>query len=112
MSTQSVTNAGAQRKVAHSLLAMACNDSMADYFIHKGGGQKVRRVTFRPGLEQLIAERGEMAFNVYRPPSIVPTEAPETIISGLPLRGDHPMHPFVIDAVKPEEKRITLKFKK
>ena len=30
--------------------------------------------------------------------SIVPLGAPETIISGLPLGGDHPMHPFIIDA--------------
>ncbi len=29
--------------------------------------------------------------------TIVPTAAPEVIISGLPLTGDHPMHPFVID---------------
>ena len=29
---------------------------------------------------------------------IVPTGAPETIVSKLPLGGDHPMHPFIIDA--------------
>jgi glucose/arabinose dehydrogenase len=29
--------------------------------------------------------------------SIVPSAAPEVIVSGLPLGGDHPMHPFVID---------------
>jgi glucose/arabinose dehydrogenase len=29
---------------------------------------------------------------------IVPTTAAETIISGMPLSGDHPMHPFAIDA--------------
>ena len=29
---------------------------------------------------------------------IAPTEAPATIVSGLPLTGDHPMHPFAIDA--------------
>lgn len=29
--------------------------------------------------------------------SIVPRGAPETVVSGLPLGGDHPMHPFVID---------------
>lgn len=28
--------------------------------------------------------------------SIVPSGAPETIVSGLPLGGDHPMHPFII----------------
>jgi glucose/arabinose dehydrogenase len=30
--------------------------------------------------------------------SIVPKAAPETIVSNLPLGGDHPMHPFVIGA--------------
>jgi glucose/arabinose dehydrogenase/mono/diheme cytochrome c family protein len=30
--------------------------------------------------------------------SIVPKNAPETIVSKLPLGGDHPMHPFTIDA--------------
>jgi glucose/arabinose dehydrogenase/cytochrome c5 len=28
---------------------------------------------------------------------IVPTAKPEVILSGLPLTGDHPMHPFIID---------------
>jgi glucose/arabinose dehydrogenase/mono/diheme cytochrome c family protein len=30
--------------------------------------------------------------------SIVPPDRPQTIVSGLPLGGDHPMHPFAIDA--------------
>jgi glucose/arabinose dehydrogenase/mono/diheme cytochrome c family protein len=30
--------------------------------------------------------------------SIVPKDAPETIVSKLPLGGDHPMHPFIISA--------------
>jgi glucose/arabinose dehydrogenase len=30
--------------------------------------------------------------------SLVPRDAPVTIVSGLPLSGDHPMHPFAIDA--------------
>lgn len=32
------------------------------------------------------------------PGSMVPTGAAETVVSGLPLTGDHPMHPFAIDA--------------
>jgi glucose/arabinose dehydrogenase/mono/diheme cytochrome c family protein len=32
------------------------------------------------------------------PTSVAPTEKPEIIVSGLPLTGDHPMHPFIIDA--------------
>jgi glucose/arabinose dehydrogenase/mono/diheme cytochrome c family protein len=30
--------------------------------------------------------------------AVVPHAPPETIVAGLPLGGDHPMHPFVIDA--------------
>jgi len=30
--------------------------------------------------------------------SIVPSSSAETIVSGLPLGGDHPMHPFIINA--------------
>src|SRR3984893_11638261 len=30
--------------------------------------------------------------------SIVPSASADTIVSGLPLGGDHPMHPFLIDA--------------
>jgi glucose/arabinose dehydrogenase len=30
--------------------------------------------------------------------AFVPKGTPETIVSGLPLSGDHPMHPFVIDS--------------
>src|SRR5215469_3984146 len=30
--------------------------------------------------------------------SIAPGGKPQTVVSGLPLSGDHPMHPFVIDA--------------
>jgi glucose/arabinose dehydrogenase/mono/diheme cytochrome c family protein len=29
--------------------------------------------------------------------SLVPNGAPQVVVSGLPLTGDHPMHPFVID---------------
>ncbi len=29
---------------------------------------------------------------------IAPTGTAETIVSGMPITGDHPMHPFVIDA--------------
>jgi glucose/arabinose dehydrogenase len=32
------------------------------------------------------------------PGKITPTGAPDVIVSGLPLTGDHPMHPFAIDA--------------
>ena len=29
--------------------------------------------------------------------SIVPKDAPQSVVTGLPLGGDHPMHPFIID---------------
>ncbi len=32
------------------------------------------------------------------PGTAVPAEPPEVVVSGLPLGGDHPMHPFLIDA--------------
>jgi glucose/arabinose dehydrogenase/mono/diheme cytochrome c family protein len=32
------------------------------------------------------------------PSSILPRDPPQTIVTGLPLGGDHPMHPFAIDA--------------
>jgi glucose/arabinose dehydrogenase/mono/diheme cytochrome c family protein len=32
------------------------------------------------------------------PSSIVPMSTAQTVVSGLPLTGDHPMHPFAIDA--------------
>jgi len=32
------------------------------------------------------------------PGSVVPNSEPQTIVSGLPLTGDHPMHPFLIDS--------------
>jgi len=30
--------------------------------------------------------------------AFIPVGDPATIVSGLPLTGDHPMHPFVIDS--------------
>ena len=32
------------------------------------------------------------------PGGIAPTGKPQVVISGLPVKGDHPMHPFIIDA--------------
>jgi glucose/arabinose dehydrogenase/cytochrome c5 len=47
----------------------------------------------------LYAEVGDRIVRYALPPgAIVPTGAPEVIVSGLPLTGDHPMHPFAIDA--------------
>jgi glucose/arabinose dehydrogenase/cytochrome c5 len=47
----------------------------------------------------LYAEINDRIVRYALPPdSLVPRDAPATIVSGLPLSGDHPMHPFIIDA--------------
>ena len=47
----------------------------------------------------LYAEAGDRIVRYPLPAGgIVPTAAPDVIVSGLPLTGDHPMHPFAIDA--------------
>ncbi len=47
----------------------------------------------------LYAEEGDRILRYALPPgSIAPSGPPEVIISGLPVTGDHPMHPFAIDA--------------
>ncbi|MBV8842582.1 MAG: PQQ-dependent sugar dehydrogenase [Bryobacterales bacterium] len=47
----------------------------------------------------LYAETNERIVRYALPSgAITPSRDPEVIISGLPLTGDHPMHPFVIDA--------------
>jgi glucose/arabinose dehydrogenase/mono/diheme cytochrome c family protein len=47
----------------------------------------------------LYAEVNDRIVRYALPPGVVaPTGAPEVVVSGLPLTGDHPMHPFAIDA--------------
>jgi glucose/arabinose dehydrogenase/mono/diheme cytochrome c family protein len=46
----------------------------------------------------LYAEVNDRIARYALPPgSIAPTAAPDVVVSGLPLSGDHPMHPFAID---------------
>ncbi len=46
----------------------------------------------------LYAEMNDKIVRYKLPASgLAPTAEPETIVSGLPLTGDHPMHPFAID---------------
>ncbi len=47
--------------------------SAAKHFLHGGLGQKVDRITFRPGKPPLITEHGAQVYNAYRPPDIQPT---------------------------------------
>ena len=47
----------------------------------------------------LFAEINDRIVRYSLPPgSLVPKDTPATIVSGLPLGGDHPMHPFIIDS--------------
>lgn len=49
--------------------------------------------------DSIYAEINDRIVKYLLPPgSMVPRGAPQTIVSGLPLGGDHPMHPFLIDA--------------
>lgn len=46
----------------------------------------------------LYAEEKDRIMRYDLPPgSLTPIGAPEVVVSGLPLTGDHPMHPFIID---------------
>src|ERR1700733_708247 len=78
----------------------------------KGVGRADKIVRFGPGLAQgdhggtgialykgyVYAETNDRIVRYPLPANgIAPTAAPETVISGLPLTGDHPMHPFEID---------------
>src|SRR5580704_15509143 len=47
----------------------------------------------------IYAELNDKIVRYSLPPgALVPHDPPETIVSGLPLGGDHPMHPFIISA--------------
>ena len=78
-----------------------------------GSGRADKVVRFGPGVESgnaggtgialyhgaLFAETNDRIVRYALPPgAIAPTGAPEVVVSGLPLTGDHPMHPFKIDA--------------
>jgi glucose/arabinose dehydrogenase/mono/diheme cytochrome c family protein len=78
-----------------------------------GSGSADKVVRFGPGVESgnaggtgialyngaLFAETNDRIVRYALPPgAIAPTGAPEVVVSGLPLTGDHPMHPFKIDA--------------
>jgi glucose/arabinose dehydrogenase/mono/diheme cytochrome c family protein len=51
--------------------------------------------------DAIYAEQNDKIIRYALPTSadaIAPTGAPEVVVSGLPLTGDHPMHPFIVDA--------------
>src|SRR5258706_9571148 len=78
-----------------------------------GSGKADKIVRFGPGAESgnaggtgialyngaLYAETNDSIVRYSLPSEgIAPAGAPEVIVSGLPLTGDHPMHPFKVDA--------------
>src|ERR1700730_15179337 len=78
----------------------------------KGGGQADKIVRFGPTAADgnaggtgvaiykghIYAETNDRIVRYELPmDGIAPTVSPETVVSGLPLTGDHPMHPFAID---------------
>jgi glucose/arabinose dehydrogenase/cytochrome c553 len=80
---------------------------------NKGGGRADVIERFGDGVPQgstggtgvriydggLYAEQNDKIIRYPLPASgIAPTGQPQIIVSGLPLTGDHPMHPFIIDA--------------
>ena len=79
----------------------------------KGGGQADQIERFGPGAPEgsaggtgiaiyknaVYAEQNDKIISyALSSDSIVPNTAPLAIVTGLPLNGDHPMHPFIIDA--------------
>ncbi|MGJ0508383.1 MAG: c-type cytochrome [Methylocystis sp.] len=62
-----------------------------------GGGAGGTGVALYDGA--LYAEEGDRILRYSLPKDdIVPNGKPQIVVSGLPLTGDHPMHPFAIDA--------------
>jgi glucose/arabinose dehydrogenase len=76
-------------------------DGRADIVTHFGS-KPATRGTGGTGIAlhagSLYAEEGSRIVRyALREGVLVPTGDPETIVDGLPLSGDHPMHPFAID---------------
>jgi glucose/arabinose dehydrogenase len=78
------------------------HDGMADTIVRFGatkekGGHGGTGIGLHAGA--LYAEEGPTIVRyAMQANQFVPTSAAETIVSGLPLTGDHPMHPFAIDS--------------
>lgn len=62
----------------------------------QSGGHGGTGIGFYNG--SLFAESNDRIVRYSLPAAaIVPSGSPDTVVSGLPLGGDHPMHPFIID---------------
>jgi glucose/arabinose dehydrogenase/mono/diheme cytochrome c family protein len=62
----------------------------------EGGHGGTGIALYRDGL--FVEESDRIERYALSPGSIVPQGRPQVVVSGLPLSGDHPMHPFAIDA--------------
>jgi len=62
----------------------------------EGGKGGTGIALYRDGL--FVEESDRIERYALSPGSIVPQGRPQVVVSGLPLSGDHPMHPFAIDA--------------
>jgi glucose/arabinose dehydrogenase len=61
-----------------------------------GGGTGIGIYSGALYVEESGAKEGRIVRYAISTDSITPTSAPETIVSALPVSGDHPMHPFAI----------------
>jgi glucose/arabinose dehydrogenase/mono/diheme cytochrome c family protein len=71
--------------------------------IHRFGPDKQAGAAGGTGIalfgDALYAELNDKIVRYARAPGeIEPSSKPQTVVSGMPLTGDHPMHPFVIDS--------------
>jgi glucose/arabinose dehydrogenase/mono/diheme cytochrome c family protein len=64
--------------------------------VKEGGAGGTGIAIYRNGLYAEINDR--IVRYALTTGSIVPADKPQVVVLGLPLSGDHPMHPFVIDA--------------
>ncbi len=63
----------------------------------RGGRQRRHRHRHLQGLGLRRDQRSSIVRYPLSDEEIVPTGKAETILSGMPITGDHPMHPFIID---------------
>jgi glucose/arabinose dehydrogenase/mono/diheme cytochrome c family protein len=67
-------------------------------YLYAESDGRIVRYQMPPRLAEEQSPPGHERADVHAVASIVPTGEEEVVLSGLPLTGDHPMHPFAIDA--------------
>ena len=83
------------------LIALQDNGGKAE--VHRFGATEAEGAHGGTGIafykDMVYAEESDKIIRYkLEPGQIVPTGKPETVLDGMPLSGDHPMHPFIIDA--------------